>query len=796
MQPLPGAPRSGQRVEVRGEPWLVVDVDVHTSAMLLTLRGLGGNNHGDVTRVLTPFDRVIAIDPRQRLRHRARRRVIDDARAVIAAAIPWTACRAALTAQLDRRAWQHEPARAMLGGDARVLLADAVGLGKTIQALIAATELESRGLVRRVLVLTPAALRDQWASEMSYRFGVRATVFDHVSLAATLAQLPVGSNPWNTATPIVSSIDLVKRPEVRQSLDRATFDLLIVDEAHHLTPGSDRAAVVADLAARTPFCMLVTATPHSGDGAAYRFLCDLGRGGPDDDIRVFRRAARDVHPTRERRTRIVAVPPTAAERALLDATLAYAQAIWSGPGGASAQLVASVIARRACSWPDAARRTVERRLALLRGTPESDDQPRLPWDEDVPDDEVPEAVMAVAGLSDQAAELEWLTRLVTLSAAAARASSKLTTIRRLLQRSRESMLVFSEYRDAAIAVAAALGDVSSVAVLHGGLPPSVRRELVTLFNRGQIRTLVTTDAAGEGLNLQARCRLVVTLELPWNPLRLEQRIGRVDRLGQTRRVHSRHLVHRGSFEDVVLGRLERRRQSAAIDLGDLALTEHDIATAVMTPASVSVDAESTGRPRAATRASVATDPETPGPPEAPSTWSLPHTLAPSYASTAPQKRPVRAVTLVFAADVVDGAGRALQREFVGIQCLVDPSMAPRRLSRRAIAELAARPEIGVCVHDALQDRAQTALATISPAATRLQTRLDTILTTLTERARQVWVQGSLFDSRADQRAQAQAAVVAHWRAHLGRHVESTRALTSVSVSDPHLVAAWLDAEVR
>ena len=78
---------------------------------------------------------------------------------------------------------------------------------------------------------------------------------------------------------IVSSIDLVKRPEVRSALEEVPIDLLVVDEAHHLTPGSDRAAVVSELAERTPWVVLATATPHSGDESAYHFLCSLGAAG-------------------------------------------------------------------------------------------------------------------------------------------------------------------------------------------------------------------------------------------------------------------------------------------------------------------------------------------------------------------------------------------------------------------------------------------------------------------------------------------------------------------------------------
>ena len=172
--------------------------------------------------------------------------------------------------------------------------------------------------------------------------------------------------------------------------------------------------------------------------------------------------------------------------------------------------------------------------------------------------------LAVAGLDDRSREIAWLERLVLLAAAASARSSKVDVVRRLLQRTHEPLIVFSEYRDVVRTVSSRIADLSTVAVLHGGLSAAERRHQLAAFTQGRARTLVTTDAAGEGLNLQARCRLVVNLELPWNPLTLEQRIGRVDRLGQKRRVHAIQLLHRQSFEEIVAARFEERRARAAV----------------------------------------------------------------------------------------------------------------------------------------------------------------------------------------------------------------------------------------
>ena len=166
---------------------------------------------------------------------------------------------------------------------------------------------------------------------------------------------------------------------------------------------------------------------------------------------------------------------------------------------------------------------------------------------------VSDQLLGVRGMSNAAEEIGWLERLVGLARAATDQSSKLRILERLVRRSRDPLIVFSEYRDVACEVASRLSRLSSVAVIHGGVPARDRHDRIREFINGDTRILVTTDAAGEGLNLQARCRLIVTLELPWNPWRLEQRVGRVDRMGQQRRVHALHLYYRNSFEEVCTG---------------------------------------------------------------------------------------------------------------------------------------------------------------------------------------------------------------------------------------------------
>jgi hypothetical protein len=229
---------------------------------------------------------------------------------------------------------------------------------------------------------------------------------------------------------------------------------------------------------------------------------------------------------------------------------------------AEARLAVTILRKRALSSPAAAARSLARRLQLLSSRGPAPRQLVL-FDEDAIDDELPDAALAAPGLADGAMELKWLRALVDAANAAAVLDAKLAVLQRLLRRSRESAVVFTEYRDTLIYLAARLpGSLQ----LHGGLSPAERTAVQARFNDSG-GVLLATDAAAEGLNLQGQCRLVVNYELPWSPGRLEQRIGRVDRIGQRRVVHAVSLVARDTAEDLVVANLVRRLDRVAAAMG-------------------------------------------------------------------------------------------------------------------------------------------------------------------------------------------------------------------------------------
>ena len=567
-------------VRVRDESWTVARTESFERCTVLTLEGCGPDNRGRRFHAVTPFDHVSASQS-TRPRRRKRRTVLRGALAAIARERPALGLWTAADATLDLFAYQLEPALAVLRGATRVLLADGVGLGKTIQAGLILAELRVRGLVDRALILCPAGLRESWATELGDRFGIVAAVLDHTSLAINLQDLPAGVNPWAAHPVVIASIDLVKRLEVIAAVEEVPFDLVIADEAHHLTPASDRGHAVSRLASRAPWIVLASATPHSGDQAAFAYLTAIGSLG--DPLVIFRRGRSDIGLQDDRRARLMSVTATHDEARLLRATDDYARDIWQARGQSdhAVQLVAITLARRAASSAAAVALTLARRRALLAGAPPPLPlQASLPWEDGDHDDgdELDER-LARPGLSDEARERRCLDQLIDLAHRAAGHSSKLSRLRRFLKRAGEPAVVFTEYRDTLQAAADFLASTFRLGAIHGGVPAPMRQEVLRQFDRGDLEVLIATDTAGEGLNLHRRCRLVIDLELPWNPLRLEQRIGRVDRIGQRRRVHAVHLVHRGTVEDRVWNHLEQRRHRAEQALrereAEQALSEQD-----------------------------------------------------------------------------------------------------------------------------------------------------------------------------------------------------------------------------
>ena len=549
-------PRRGDVVRIRDERWTVAESALYASATIVTVVGCDRDNRGTRARYVLPCEPLERLPSSRSTRIVSRQHWRRLVRETLAHATPtMTSLRAARDADITVLAYQLEPALAVVSGLAtRLLIADAVGLGKTIQAgLIVAETLARRGDAH-VLVVCPAGLRDQWRSELTGRFHLAPVVLDSTSLQR---QPLDGANPWAVHPLILTSTDYIKRPEVMRALEALVWDLLVVDEAHGTAGQSDRHAAATLLAQRARTVVMLTATPHSGDDASFGRLTATGDLDGAFPLLVFRRTRADAPGAPRRRTRWVAVRPTELELRMHRALEGYVARVWRRPTSSAARLAMIVLTRRACSSASSLARSLDRRLALLSGDTTNDEQLALPLISAAGDDAEPDAQIGAPGLADDRAERRTLEQLLALAQRAARNESKVGTLKRLLRRSNEPAIVFTEYRDTLAMLDRALAGFDTCQ-LHGGLTATERLRVLRDFTTGARRVLLATDTASEGLNLHHRCRLVVHLEVPWTPTRIEQRVGRVDRIGQLRPVHQVHLVARGTVEESRVAEVVRK----------------------------------------------------------------------------------------------------------------------------------------------------------------------------------------------------------------------------------------------
>lgn len=427
----------------------------------------------------------------------------------------------------------------------RAVLADEVGLGKTIEALLIASELRLRGLASRILVLAPPGIVEQWGEELDRKFAL----------------------PWVLATPgrrddvlpaeepiVVASLASARRDPLRGSIASAKWDLVIADEAHRLkNPQSASARLVRSL--RTRYLLLLTATPVENRLADLFQLTSLVRPGhlgtPREFAARYGAAAGDGRvrdPAGLRATlREVMVRHRRSEVAL-DLPRRLAETLRLTPAADEAELYRLVSDRVRREGRDAAPARsmalrVVQRLAgsgprALRTTLE-----KMGW----------------ADLAELAGGVQ--------STAKGRA---LGEVLRRHTAAGEKVIVFCAFRETLDDLADLVREAGlPTALYHGSLGRIAKEETIRAF-RDDVPTLLTTEAAGEGRNLQF-CHVMVNFDLPWNPMQIEQRLGRIHRIGQNRDVLLTNLVTAGTVEDHVLRVLE-----AKINLFELVVGELDM----------------------------------------------------------------------------------------------------------------------------------------------------------------------------------------------------------------------------
>ncbi|NMO95339.1 SNF2-related protein [Paenibacillus lemnae] len=429
----------------------------------------------------------------------------------------------------------------------RAILADEVGLGKTIEAGLILKEYLVRGLVSKVLILVPASLVLQWVRELNSKFGIPA-----------IAQKKVYS--WGNDI-VVASMDTAKRDPHQEILLNEEYDMLIIDEAHKLkNKKTTNYQFIQKL--RKKYCLLLTATPvqndlselfnlitllkpgqlgRQGDFAA-NFVVDKRRPKNQDQLKdelakVMIRNRRGEGPVkftkRTVRNNLLQLSPD--EQSLYDGVTSFVKDQYQASGGNLSSMLSLVtLQREVCSSRDAVFVTL---VNLSKKLPE--DSP----------------------LRDRIWELVHLIKAI-------KANTKAEKAIELIQNMNEKVIVFTEYRATQEYLLNYFRDYGLVSVPYrGGMNRGKKDWMMDLF-RGKAQVMIATEAGGEGINLQF-CHHMINFDLPWNPMRVEQRIGRVHRLGQSNDVKIHNLSTKGTIEEHILNLLHEKINMFEMVIGGL-----------------------------------------------------------------------------------------------------------------------------------------------------------------------------------------------------------------------------------
>ncbi len=514
----------------------------------------------------------------------------------------------------------------------RFVLADDPGAGKTIMSGLYIRELIMRADSRRVLVVAPGSLVEQWRDEMFEKFGLEFRVFNKDLEAAT----PSG-NPFEDMDHLIVRLDQLSRDEegegaeekkpgpLQSKLLAAGWDLVIFDEAHKLGAhyfGSKlektaRFRFAERLGARTRHLLLMTATPHNGKDEDFQLFLSLldsdrfygkFRGGGDaahkvDASDLMRRMVKEemlrfdgTHLFPERKAYTANYKLSDIESALYESVTSYVKTemgkadALKGPRKGSVGFALTALQRRLASSPEAIFQSLKRRkerlekrlreerllsrgqqfiVQNLEAPPEDDDDLSAAEQENL-EEKLVDTATAAETIAELEAEILILADLVEQARGVVDSGldRKWDELSKILQNDpnmrdaegrQRKMIVFTEHRDTLnyleLKIGGVLGTPDAITTIHGSVHRDERRTRQEMFRSDpEVRILLATDAAGEGVNLQ-NANLMVNYDLPWNPNRLEQRFGRIHRIGQQQVCHLWNLVAKETREGEVYHRL-------------------------------------------------------------------------------------------------------------------------------------------------------------------------------------------------------------------------------------------------
>ncbi|CUT01677.1 helicase-related protein [Candidatus Kryptobacter tengchongensis] len=485
----------------------------------------------------------------------------------------------------------------------RFLIADDPGAGKTIMAGLVIKELKLRRLAHRILIVVPGHLKDQWIRELKEKFQETFTLIDRYTFRSLY-----GENPWQRENQVITSIDFAKQEEILPSLSSVFWDLVIVDEAHKMaaykygdkTSKTERYRLGEVLSRNSKNLLFLTATPHKGDPENFRLFLDLLEPGffattelieeslkNRDNPLFIRRLKEDLKDFEGRPIFTNRYPKTIKfrlsdeEKNLYNELSKYVISQYNKAllidKKRNVAFALLILQRRMASSTYALFKSLERRKERLENLLEEPDfekrtfliefeevedyDEKERWEEEKKWEtltlaenkkELEEEIAIISKLMDIAKEIvnnEKEVKLKELKKAIEEGLKKIKEIQ-----GNEKILIFTESKDTLEYLVSKIKSWGySVNFIHGGMSLEERIKAEKTF-RDETQIMVATEAAGEGINLQF-CHIMINYDIPWNPNRLEQRMGRIHRYGQQKDVYMFNLVAEDTREGEVLSKI-------------------------------------------------------------------------------------------------------------------------------------------------------------------------------------------------------------------------------------------------
>lgn len=497
----------------------------------------------------------------------------------------------------------------------RFLIADDPGAGKTIMAGLIIKEMKLRGLVRRILIVVPGHLKDQWRRELKEKFNEKFVVLDRHTFNAHY-----GENPWERNEQIITSIDFAKQEEILPTLSSVHWDLVIVDEAHKMAAYSygdkvsktQRYKLGEVLSNTSNHLLFLTATPHKGDPENFRLFLDLLMPGFFADSQMVEKAVKNRETPLLRRLKedlkdfegkpiftrrfpiTVKFELSDKEKELYNEVSRYVLEQYNkalvDDKKRNIAFALMILQRRMASSTYALLKSLKRRKEKLEKVLKGEDQQDKRVSIDV------EALEDLEESERWQKEKEW--ESISLAKNPEELKQEITTLEILIEKAKEiiesesevklselrkaieegfrkieemdgnpKILIFTESKDTLEYLVKKIRNWGyKVNVIHGGMNIDERIKAEKIF-RDETEIMIATEAAGEGINLQF-CHIMINYDIPWNPNRLEQRMGRIHRYGQRKDVYIFNLVAEDTREGKVLARLFDKLEEIKNKLGN------------------------------------------------------------------------------------------------------------------------------------------------------------------------------------------------------------------------------------